>query len=195
VARGCRLERTKAAFARSLDRLGLEYLDLYLIHQPYGDYYGSWRAMEELHRQERVRAIGVSNFHPDRLVDLICNNEVVPAVNQIEAHVFYQRSTDQAVMRAHKVQVESWGPFAEGQRGFFSNPTLVEVAAAHRKSVAQVALRWLVQREVVAIPKSVRAFVLPASVIGNDRRPGDQEKRFRVAFGGQYADHADRRAE
>ena len=150
-------DRTKAAFARSLERLGLEYLDLYLIHQPYGDYYGAWRAMEELYREERVRAIGVSNFYPDRLVDLICNNEIVPAVNQVETHVFFQRSADQAVMQANQVQMESWGPFAEGQRGFFSNPILVGIAKAHEKSVAQVALRWLMQRHIIAIPKSVRA--------------------------------------
>jgi 2,5-diketo-D-gluconate reductase A len=150
-------ERTKAAFARSLEKLGLDYLDLYLIHQPYGDYYGSWRAMEDLYQQGQTRAIGVSNFYPDRLVDLICNNEVVPAVDQIETHVFNQRAADQEVMRQYGVQIESWGPFAEGQNGFFTNPTLTQIAHAHEKSVAQVALRWLVQRDVVAIPKSVRA--------------------------------------
>jgi 2,5-diketo-D-gluconate reductase A len=150
-------ERTKAAFTRSLDKLGLDYLDLYLIHQPYGDYYGSWRAMEALYHEGKTRAIGVSNFHSDRLVDLICNNEVVPAVDQIETHVFNQRGSDQAVMLQHGVQIESWGPFAEGQNGFFTNPTLTKIAAAHDKSVAQVALRWLIQRDVIAIPKSVRA--------------------------------------
>ena len=150
-------ERTKAAFARSLDKLGLDYLDLYLIHQPYGDYYGSWRAMVALYHEGKTRAIGVSNFHSDRLVDLICNNEVVPAVDQIETHVFNQRGSDQAVMLQHGVQIESWGPFAEGQNGLFTNPTLTKIAEAHDKSVAQVALRWLIQRDVIAIPKSVRA--------------------------------------
>jgi 2,5-diketo-D-gluconate reductase A len=150
-------DRTRAAFARSLDKLGLDYLDLYLIHQPYGDYYGSWRAMETLYQQGQTRAIGVSNFHSDRLVDLICNNEIVPAVNQIETHVFNQQVADQVVMRQHGVQIESWGPFAEGQNGFFTNPVLTTIAHAHDKSVAQIALRWLIQRDVVAIPKSVRA--------------------------------------
>lgn len=146
----------KRAFDRSLDRLGLDYLDLYLIHQPFGDYYGSWRAMEDLHREGRVRAIGVSNFYPDRLVDLIMHNEVVPAVNQIETHVFFQRTDDHTVMRERGVQHESWGPLARGDQAFFENPVLKEIADAHGKSVAQVALRWLVQSDVVVIPKSIR---------------------------------------
>jgi 2,5-diketo-D-gluconate reductase A len=150
-------DRAKQAFARSLDKLGLEYLDLYLIHQPYGDYYGAWRAMEELYRDGRIRAIGVSNFYPDRLVDLVINNEVAPAVNQIETHVFNQRVADQTVASEHGVQIEAWGPFAEGQNGFFSNPTLTTIAENHHKTVVQVALHWLIQRGVVAIPKSVRA--------------------------------------
>ncbi|MGI5429622.1 aldo/keto reductase [Streptomyces sp. CA-179760] len=150
-------DSAKRAFDRSLDRLGLDHLDLYLLHQPYGDYYGSWRALEELNREGRTRAIGVSNFYPDRLADLITHNEIVPAVNQIETHVFFQRADDQKLMRDHGVQHESWGPLAEGGQGFFDNPVLVDIARAHDKSVAQVALRWLVQREVVAIPKSVRS--------------------------------------
>ncbi|GAB2889473.1 aldo/keto reductase [Streptomyces deserti] len=149
-------ESAKRAFDRSLDRLGLDYLDLYLIHQPFGDYYGSWRAMEEFNRDGRARAIGVSNFYPDRLADLVTHNEVVPAVNQIETHVFFQRTDDQKLMRQHGVQHESWGPLAEGGQGFFDSSVLVEIARVHDKSVAQVALRWLVQREVVVIPKSVR---------------------------------------
>lgn len=149
-------EPAKEAFERSMDRLGLEYLDLYLIHQPFGDYYGAWRAMEELYAAGRTRAIGVSNFHPDRLVDLILQNEVTPAVNQVETHVFHQRVADQEVMREYGVQIESWGPFAEGRNGIFTNPVLAAIAQAHEKSVAQVMLRWLVQRDVVAIPKSVR---------------------------------------
>jgi len=149
-------EPAKEAFERSMDRLGLEYLDLYLIHQPFGDYYGAWRAMEELYAAGRTRAIGVSNFHPDRLVDLILHNEVTPAVNQVETHVFHQRVADQEVMREYGVQIESWGPFAEGRNDIFTNQVLAAVAEAHGKTVAQVMLRWLVQRDVVAIPKSVR---------------------------------------
>jgi 2,5-diketo-D-gluconate reductase A len=145
-----------SAFDASLAKLGLDYVDLYLIHQPFGDYYGAWRVLERLLLQGRARAIGVSNFYPDRLVDLIAHNEVVPAVNQIEVHPFFQRSDYQALMAAHGVQIESWGPFAEGRNSLFTNPVLAGVAAAHGKSVAQVVLRWLTQRGVVAIPKSVR---------------------------------------
>jgi 2,5-diketo-D-gluconate reductase A len=149
-------EPTKRAIERSMQRLGLDYLDLYLIHQPYGDYYGSWRAMEELHREGVLRSIGVSNFFPDRLVDLIMHNEITPAVDQVETHVFNQRAVDQEVMQRYGVQIQSWGPFAEGLNGFFSNDTLTSIADTHGKSVAQVALRWLIQRGVVVIPKSVR---------------------------------------
>jgi 2,5-diketo-D-gluconate reductase A len=150
-------DNTKRAFDNSLRRLGLDYLDLYLIHQPLGDYYSEWRAMQELHQAGRIRAIGVANFHPDRLVDLIDHNEIAPAVNQIETHPFHQRTADQEVMRERGVQIESWGPFAEGRNNLFTDPTLSQIAEAHGKSVAQVVLRWLVQREVVVIPKSVRA--------------------------------------
>lgn len=149
-------DRTKAAFERSMERLGLEYLDLYLIHQPYGDVYGAWRAMEELYRAGRVRAIGVSNFQPDRLMDLIVHNEVVPAVNQIETHPFHQQREAQAFMQENGVQLESWGPFAEGKHDIFTNEVLRSVASKYRKTVAQTILRWLTQRGVVAIPKSVR---------------------------------------
>ena len=147
---------TKRAFDESLRRLGLDYLDLYLIHQPLGDYYSEWRAMQELHREGRIRAIGVANFHPDRLVDLIDHNEIVAAVNQIETHPFHQRATDQELMRERGVQIESWGPFAEGRNNLFTDPVLSAIGEAHGKSVAQVVLRWLAQREVVIIPKSVR---------------------------------------
>ncbi|MEU7426412.1 aldo/keto reductase [Streptomyces sp. NPDC040750] len=150
-------DRARRAFDTSLRKLGLDHLDLYLIHQPYGDVYGSWRAMESLHREGLVRAIGVSNFHPDRLVDLIDHNEITPAVNQIETHPFFQRATDQEVMRERGVQIESWGPFAEGRNNLFTDPVLSRIANAHGKSVAQVVLRWLIQRDVVVIPKSVRA--------------------------------------
>ena len=146
----------RRAFELSLQRLGLDYLDLYLIHQPFGDVYGSWRAMEALHREGRIRAIGVSNFHTDRLVDLIDHNEVVPAVNQVETHPLFQRAVDQQWMRDRGVQIESWGPLAQGHEGVFSDPTLAAIAAAHGKTIAQVVLRWLIQRDVVVIPKSVR---------------------------------------
>lgn len=149
-------ESTKRAFAKSLERLQLDYLDLYLIHQPFGDVYGSWRAMEELYREGAVRAIGVSNFQPDRLVDLILHNDVVPAVNQVETHPFCQQTEAAAVMASEGVQIESWAPFAEGRNNLFGNGTLVSLAAKYRKSVAQVVLRWLIQRGVVVIPKSVR---------------------------------------
>ncbi|CAM5571059.1 aldo/keto reductase [Rhodanobacter lindaniclasticus] len=147
----------KRAFQCSLDRLRLDYLDLYLIHQPFGDVYGAWRAMEELSREGRIKAIGVSNFPPDRLMDLIVHNEVVPAVNQIETHPFHQQVDTQQFLQDNHVQIESWGPFAEGRNNIFHHDVLVAIAARHGKSVAQVILRWLVQRGVVAIPKSVHA--------------------------------------
>lgn len=146
----------RQAFEQSLELLGLDHVDLYLIHQPLGDYYSSWRAMEQLHRDGLARAIGVSNFHPDRLVDLIQHNEVTPAVNQIEAHPFHQRGVDLGVMAEHGVQMESWGGFAEGRNNLFTNPTLTSVAEAHGRSVAQVVLRWLIQRNIAVIPKSVQ---------------------------------------
>ncbi|HST19151.1 MAG TPA: aldo/keto reductase [Gaiellaceae bacterium] len=147
---------TRHAFNGSLERLGLDYLDLYLIHQPFGDYYGAWRAMQQLHRDGLARAVGVANFYPDRLVDLIEHNEIKPAVDQIECHPFFQRTADQELMRERGVQIESWGPFAEGRNNLFTEPTLSEIGADHGKSVAQVVLRWLTQRNVVVIPKSVR---------------------------------------
>jgi 2,5-diketo-D-gluconate reductase A len=149
-------DRAQRAFDRSVRRLGLEYLDLYLIHQPYGDVHGAWRAMEALHREGRARAIGVSNFPPDRVMDLLVFNEVVPAVNQIETHPFNQQVETQRFLQEHGIQHESWGPFAEGQHGIFTNAVLRAVADRHQKTVAQVILRWLTQRGVVAIPKSVR---------------------------------------
>jgi 2,5-diketo-D-gluconate reductase A len=148
---------TKEAFERSLEQLGLDYLDLYLIHQPFGDVHGSWRAMEDLYEEGKVRAIGVSNFHPDRMMDLIVHNDVVPAVNQIETHPFYQRTEDAAFLEEHDIQHESWGPFAEGQNDIFEHDVLTSISDQHGKSAAQVVLRWLIQRDIVAIPKSVHA--------------------------------------
>ncbi|MFN8187615.1 MAG: aldo/keto reductase [Gaiellales bacterium] len=150
-------EKARRGFEASLERLGLDYVDLFLIHQPFGDYYGSWRAMEKLNSEGLVRAIGVSNFYPDRLVDLIEHNEIAPAINQVECHPFFQRADYQELMRERSVQIESWGPFAEGRNNLFSDPTLSEIGAAHGKSVAQVVLRWLTQRGVVVVQKSVRA--------------------------------------
>jgi diketogulonate reductase-like aldo/keto reductase len=149
-------ERTKKAFEKSLGRLQLDYLDLYLIHQPFGDVYGSWRAMEELYREGRIRAIGVSNFQPDRIMDLIVHNEVVLAVDQIETHPFNQQIETQKFLQENNVQIESWGPFAEGKNNIFQNELLLSIAGKYRKTVAQVILRWLTQRGVVVIPKSVR---------------------------------------
>jgi len=149
-------ENAKRAFERSLKRLQLDYLDLYLIHQPYGDVYGSWRAMEELNREGRIRAIGVSNFQPDRLMDLMVHNEVVPAVNQIETHPFNQQIETQKFLQENNVQIESWGPFAEGKNNIFDNELLRSIAEKHKKTVAQMILRWLTQRGIVVIPKSVR---------------------------------------
>ena len=148
-------ESTKKAFAKSLERLQLDYLDLYLIHQPFGDVYGSWRAMEELYREGKIRAIGVSNFQNDRLVDLIIHNEITPSINQVETHPFCQQIESAKLMKEHHVQIESWGPFAEGRKNMFQNEVLVLLAEKYNKSVAQVILRWLTQREVVVIPKSV----------------------------------------
>lgn len=147
---------TKLAFEASLKKLQLDYLDLYLIHQPYGDIYGEWRAMEELYMEGKIKAIGVSNFQPDRLMDLIIHNEIVPAVNQIETHPFHQQFQAQKFLAENKVQIESWGPFAEGKNELFSNELLGAIGEKYNKSIAQVVLRWLVQRGVVAIPKSVR---------------------------------------
>ena len=146
----------KKAFENSLKKLQLDYLDLYLIHQPFGDVYGEWRAMEELYEEGKVRAIGVSNFQPDRLIDLIIHNEIVPAVNQVETHPFHQQHDAQQFMIENNVQIEAWGPFAEGKNDLFKNELLKSIGEKYNKSIAQVVLRWLTQRGVVAIPKSVR---------------------------------------
>ncbi|OXA90071.1 aldo/keto reductase [Flavobacterium hercynium] len=149
-------ENTKAAFQKSLDLLQLDYLDLYLIHQPYGDVYGSWRAMQELYHEGKIKAIGVSNFHPDRVMDLVANTGFAPAVNQIETHPFHQQNETQKFLQEHNIQIESWGPFAEGKNEIFQNEILKAIAQKHNKSTAQIILRWLTQRGVVVIPKTVR---------------------------------------
>jgi 2,5-diketo-D-gluconate reductase A len=149
-------EQTKAAFHKSLNKLELDYLDLYLIHQPYGDIFGSWRAMQELHAEGKIRAIGVANFQPDRIIDLILNSGFAPAINQIETHPFQQQISNQEFLQNNNVQIQSWGPFAEGKNNIFQNETLLAIGTKYQKSVAQVILRWLIQRGVVAIPKSVR---------------------------------------
>jgi len=149
-------EKTKRAFDRSMKRLQLDYLDLYLIHQPYGDVFGSWRAMEELYGEGRIKAIGVSNFHPDRVMDFMVHNEVAPAVDQIETHPFHQQVETQKFLTENNVQIESWGPFAEGKNNIFGNELLVSIAEKHGKTVAQIILRWLTQRNIIVIPKSVR---------------------------------------
>ncbi|WP_127137644.1 aldo/keto reductase [Flagellimonas oceanensis] len=147
-------EGTLKAFDHSMELLQLDYLDLYLIHQPMGDVHGSWRAMEQLYKEGRIRAIGVSNFHPDRVMDLMVHNEIVPAVNQMETHPFHQQYDIHDFLRENHIQMEAWGPFAEGKNGLFKNALLAEIGDKYNKSIAQVVLRWLVQREIVAIPKS-----------------------------------------
>lgn len=149
-------EGAKRGFQRSMEKLGLDYLDLYLIHQPLNDYYGAWRAMEELYQEGIIRAIGVSNFYPDRLADLIAFNEIAPAVNQVEANVFFQQEAARAFMETKEVQMEGWAPFAEGKGNLFQNEVLADIAAQHGKTIAQVVLRWLIQRGIVCIPKSVQ---------------------------------------
>lgn len=148
-------EKAKKAFDESLNKLQLDYLDLYLLHQPYNDVYGSWRALEELYKEEKTKAIGVSNFFPDRLVDLVSFNKIKPALNQIETHPLYQRGEDHKVLDEFNIQHESWAPFAEGQNDFFQNELLSKIGDKYGKSVAQVTLRWMIQRNIVVIPKSV----------------------------------------
>lgn len=147
-------ESAKRAFQVSLDKLGTDYIDLYLIHQPMNDYYGAWRAMEEMYGEGRIRAIGICNFYPDRLTDLCLNAKVIPAVNQVELHPFFAQTGALENMKAFGVQPEAWGPMAEGKHGIFTHPVLTKIGAKYGKSAAQTALRWNVQRGVVIIPKS-----------------------------------------
>ena len=149
-------EGARKAFQKSMDKLGLDYLDLYLIHQPMNDYYGAWRAMTELYKEGKIRAIGVCSFYPDRLADLVAFNEVAPAVNQVETNIFFQQKKAQEVMEEKGVQMESWAPFAEGRGNLFGNPVLKGIGEKYGKSVAQVVLRWQIQRGIVCIPKSVK---------------------------------------
>lgn len=148
-------EKTQCSFEKTLENLKTDYLDLYLIHMPYGDYYGSWKAMEELYRKGKIKAIGVCNFLPDRLVDLVLNTEIVPAINQIELHPFCQQEQLRKVMKEYQIETMAWAPFAEGQRDIFRNPVLVEIGNKYQKSSAQIILRWLRQKEIIAIPKSI----------------------------------------
>ena len=149
-------EKAKASIEESLKKLRTDYLDLLLIHQPFGDYYGTYRAMEEFYKAGKIRAIGVSNFGPDRYLDLEHFSEIKPAVNQVETHVFQQQKTAREYMQKYGCQIESWGPFAEGRNNFFSNEVLKAIGEQYGKSVAQVALRFLIQRDIIVIPKSTR---------------------------------------
>ena len=147
-------EKTKKGFENSMEKLQLDYLDLYLIHQPFGDYYGSWRAMEELYENKKIRAIGVCNFYPDRFLDLVEHNKIVPAVNQIEIHPLFQREYDESIMKPYGTQMEAWSPLVRGEK-ILDNETLKNIGAKYGKTPAQVILRWLIQRNIIVIPKSV----------------------------------------
>ncbi|BCY09355.1 aldo/keto reductase [Actinoplanes sp. L3-i22] len=187
-------ETAKREFDKSLSKLGLDYLDLYLIHQPLGDYYSSWHAMQKLYGAGLIKAIGVSNFYPDRLVDLVQHNDITPAVNQIEVHPFFQRADYQPLLTEHGVRIESWGPFAEGKNDLFTNPILAKIGAGHGKSVAQVVLRWLIQREVVVIPKSVRPERMAENLAVFDFELTDDEMTRIAALDlgtSQFFDHRD----
>lgn len=170
-------EGAKAQFERSLNRLQLDYVDLYLIHQPYGDVHGAWRAMEELQQAGKIRAIGVSNFHPDRLADLMAFNKTVPAVNQVEVNPFNQQLQAAPWMQSRGIQPEAWAPFAEGRNGLFRHPVLTAIATRHGKQVGQVVLRWLLQRGIVSLAKSVRKARMAENFAVLDFALADDEMR------------------
>lgn len=149
-------ENAKKAFYKSLERLNLEYLDLYLIHQPYGDVHGSWRALEELYEEGKIKAIGVSNFEPDRLMDLISYNKIKPMVNQIEVNIFNQQHTAVQFNKSQNVLTQAWSPFAQGINGIFKNEELQKIADKHNKTIAQVITKWLLQRDIIVVAKSVK---------------------------------------
>ncbi|WP_294192686.1 aldo/keto reductase [uncultured Cloacibacillus sp.] len=179
-------EKARLSIDESLRKLRTEYIDLLLIHQPFGDYYGTYRAMEEAYRDGYVRAIGVSNFYPDRLVDLCHFVEVTPAVDQVETHLFQQQAKAHEIMKKYGVQHESWGPFAEGRKDFFKTPALVEIGEAHGKSAAQAALRFLIQSGVVVIPKSTHRERMAQNIDVFDFALTDEEmKRLRALDEGE----------
>jgi 2,5-diketo-D-gluconate reductase A len=187
-------EGTLAAFEKSMQKLSLDYLDLYLIHQPYGDVFGEWRAMEKLYQEGRIRAIGISNFHPDRVTDLMNHTEIVPAVNQVETHPFQQQISNQSFLQENKIQMESWAPFAEGRQGMFEHPVLTAIAVAHGRSIAQVILRWLIQRDIIVIPKTVsRArMVENFDVFGFELTDGEMEMIQELdTYTSSFFDHRD----
>ncbi|HUR04610.1 MAG TPA: aldo/keto reductase [Nonomuraea sp.] len=185
---------TRRAFETSAKKLGLDYLDLYLMHQPFGDVYGQWRAMEALHRDGRIKAIGISNFYPDRVIDLVDHNEITPAVNQIEVHPFFQRATDQQVNSERGILIESWGPFAAGKNNLFTDPVLTEIGQAHGKTVPQVVLRWLIQRGIPVNAKSASPQRMAANLqVFDFELAGDQMDRIAALDAGAslYFDHRD----
>lgn len=180
-------EKAKKAFEKTLNKLGTDYLDLYLIHQPLGDYYGSWRALEELYKDGKIKAIGLSNFDSTRLVDLIVNNEIVPAVNQIELHPFLQQKEAQKVMKEYGVKVESWGPLAEAKHGILENEMLKEISDKHQKTVAQVILRWHLEQGIIIIPKSVRKERMAENLDVHDFSLDESDMEKIAELDGRYA--------